>query len=281
MQLVHESVSLYTHSSPLQKVEEIGRVCWASEGNITASSAKNFVKMLINKKHTSVLEHVWVTLSMDAAEIDMIQATHPKYLVITDGFVTGNIRALREYCAKWPVEAMAMLLVLRTEFPDFFEDVKPLFGDTPARELGSVRVCASSELSEDLKQDHVPYTFKFQCDRGITHELVRHRVFTFTQSSTRFIKYLNIEFADEGFFPKGIKRTLWKTSLAVSALVYKWLIKLGAKPQEARSILPNATMATIYMTGSRRQWEEFLILRESPGAHPSVRKLAASVREQL
>ena len=281
MNLSQMEVSRVPRVADLMGLESIGRVCWASEGRITPDSAPKFVRMLVNKGHTSVLEHMWITLELDPKEVDIVRAVNPKYLTITDTYVTANARAWREFIQKWPLEALGILPTLKSYYPVLFEDIsipEPCIGK---REAKVAHLVAHPEQIPFLLEDHVPLTFNFHCDRGITHELVRHRVFTFTQSSTRYIRYRNIDFSDEGLLKGAVQLAVWKLSLKCSELAYRALIKSGAAPQAARTVLPNATMATLYMTGSRRQWRQFLELREAPGAHPSARKLAASVRSQL
>ena len=281
MNLTQMEVSRVPKVTGLKGLEEIGRVCWASEGKITDASAPQFVRMLINKGHTSVLEHLWITLELDPHEAELVRAVNPKYLTITDAYVTANARAWREFVQKWPLESLGILPALKFHYQALFEDILIPESCIGKREAAVAQLVAHPEQIPFLLEDHVPMTFHFHCDRGITHELVRHRVFTFTQSSTRYIRYRNIDFSNEGLLKGAVQIAVWKLSLKCSELAYRALIKSGAAPQAARTVLPNATMATLYMTGSRRQWRQFLELREAPGAHPSARKLAASVRSQL
>lgn len=125
-------------------------------------------------------------------------------------------------------------------------------------------------------------------DRGISHEWVRHRLFSFTQSSTRFINYAKkkpAEFiqpdfyvggagnADSGGPPTGLCRLLWKDAVEYSEKAYQDLIAKGVAPQIARSVLPNALATRISTTGNLRNWRHLLLMRTTKEAHPQIREV--------
>ena len=132
--------------------------------------------------------------------------------------------------------------------------------------------------------EHVSLTVVFRVDRGVTHELVRHRLFSFTQESTRFVngakKYpTGLEFIRPVDLEVGSWD--WETSLEVIEKVYLNLLKDGARPQEARSVLPNALAATIAVTGNLRNWRHFLLMRTSKETHPDFRAITIPLLEQF
>jgi thymidylate synthase (FAD) len=124
--------------------------------------------------------------------------------------------------------------------------------------------------------EHATASVLFRVDRGITHELVRHRLFSYTQESTRFVngskKYPDgLEF----IVPDQLQGTLWSWSQAVqtSETEYLQMLKEGHRPQEARSVLPNALASTIGMTGNLRAWRWFFLARTSRESHPDMRRV--------
>ena len=136
--------------------------------------------------------------------------------------------------------------------------------------------------------EHVSLTFKIICDRGITHEIVRHRLASYSQESSRYCNYSGDKFGNELTFIKPCfwredeeKYLLWKKTLEVIEQNYMALIKSGAKPQEARSILPNSLKTEIFMTANLREWRHFLKLRTSQRAHPQMREVALKIYKIL
>ena len=136
--------------------------------------------------------------------------------------------------------------------------------------------------------EHVSLTFKIVCDRGVTHEIVRHRLASYSQSSTRYCNYASDKFGNELTFIKPCfwneddeNYNLWKETLELAEKNYLALIKNGAKPQEARSILPNSLMTEIFMTADLREWRHFLKLRCSKRAHPQMREVALKIYKIL
>jgi len=122
--------------------------------------------------------------------------------------------------------------------------------------------------------EHVSATVIFRVDRGVTHELVRHRLFGFTQESTRFVRY---RASDEMEFiqPINLKKG-FETFRAACETAENWyldLLALGERPQEARSVLPNALAATIAVTGNFRNWRHFFLMRTSKETHPDFRRV--------
>lgn len=136
--------------------------------------------------------------------------------------------------------------------------------------------------------EHVSLTFKIICDRGITHEIVRHRLASYSQESSRYCNYSGDKFGNELTFIKPCfwneddeNYLLWKKTLEVIEQNYLALIKNGAKPQEARSILPNSLKTEIFMTANLREWRHFIKLRTSPRAHPQMREVAVKIYKIL
>jgi thymidylate synthase (FAD) len=126
--------------------------------------------------------------------------------------------------------------------------------------------------------EHATATVIFRVDRGVTHELVRHRLFSFTQESTRFVRYTgDMEFirpAQIPIFPLGSELdNPWEDSVRVAEQSYVQLLQNGIRPQEARSVLPNALAATIAVTGNLRNFRHLFLMRSSKETHPDFRRV--------
>lgn len=125
--------------------------------------------------------------------------------------------------------------------------------------------------------EHASATVVFRVDRGVTHELVRHRLFSFTQESTRFVNgrksYPNgLEFIQPvEIQQKSLTESCLHMSFVRAENDYLGMLDDKIRPQEARSVLPNALAATIAVTGNLRNWRHFLLMRTSKETHPDFR----------
>ena len=132
--------------------------------------------------------------------------------------------------------------------------------------------------------EHVSITVRFVCDRGVTHEIVRHRLVAYTQESTRYCDYSKkgVTFIRPPFWPEGsAQEIMWKSTMFGCASTYEWLIKNGATPQEARSVLPNSLKTEIICTANIREWRHILRLRCNRAAHPQMRELMIPLLKAL
>lgn len=153
------------------------------------------------------------------------------------------------------------------------------------------RVCYQSEPKGDPEKfirmiikrghesvlEHGSLTFKVRTNRAIANEIVRHRLASYSQESTRYVKYDDIE-----FIPcDRLGKTYGEDMLSRIEDAYKFLIDQEFKPEEARDILPNATATTLVMTMNFRELRHFLKLRLDKAAHPQIRELAGMILEIL
>ena len=136
--------------------------------------------------------------------------------------------------------------------------------------------------------EHGSLTVKFICDRGVSHELVRHRLASYCQESTRYCNYSkkqfegDITFIEPCFLEQGTHAyDLWRDALSKCEWTYFELLDLGLMPQEARSVLPNALKTEVVMTANLREWRHFLKLRTADAAHPQMRELTRPLLETL
>ena len=128
--------------------------------------------------------------------------------------------------------------------------------------------------------EHQSISVRFICDRGVSHELVRHRLCSFSQESTRYCNYLGEKFGSAltfirpmFFFGDDITYQIWSDAMFAVESAYFDLLKEGASPQEARSVLPNSLKTEIVVTANIRQWRTMFEQRCAPAAHPQMRQV--------
>lgn len=136
--------------------------------------------------------------------------------------------------------------------------------------------------------EHCSFTVKFIVDRGVSHEIVRHRIASYCQESTRYCNYSKDKFGNEitvikpCFWDKSDSRYhSWMLAMDNAERIYFNLIEQGATPQEARSVLPNSLKTEVVMTANIREWRNFFKLRTSPSAHPQIREVAIPLLKEL
>jgi thymidylate synthase (FAD) len=137
--------------------------------------------------------------------------------------------------------------------------------------------------------EHEKITVRVICDRGVSHEIVRHRIASYSQESTRYCNYSNDKFGNEitfidpseafGWTKNGMRDPsslwcIWEDSMRQAEENYFKLIGYGATPQEARDVLPNSVKTEIVITMNLREWRWFFIKRTANDAHPQMRQIA-------
>ena len=264
MKLIESSVQIIEEKDPYKMIELAGRTCYKSLDKITEDSAKEFVDRMIKLGHGAMLEHGTIYLHIPADDInyhyyltkyDHNQYSRCNYGLTLNGAPTGDI------C----ITTNLRVLVEN----DWLDDLR-----------------YQCEYTNSHKKR---ITAKFICDRGVSHEFVRHRVFSFAQESQRYCNYSKDKYNSEITIVKphwwtkedNIDATLYLDVWRAAECSYNTLIENGIKPQDARSVLPNATKTELVMTGFESDWEGFFKLRCSGAAHPDARKLADELRSLI
>ena len=136
--------------------------------------------------------------------------------------------------------------------------------------------------------EHISITVRFICDRGISHELVRHRLAAFSQESTRYANYSKDKFGNEitvikpVFWPEESEAYgHWLAAMKDAENSYLNLLKTGVKAEEARSVLPNSLKTEVVMTCNLREWRHVLNLRCSKASHPQIREIMLPLLKEL
>lgn len=146
---------------------------------------------------------------------------------------------------------------------------------------GSERFIRSKiKLGHESIIEHEKITVMFVIDRGVSHELVRHRIAAYSQESTRYCNYANQRFGEEitviepYFYLGSDNYQRWQEACSHAEQAYLELLAAGSSPQEARSILPNSLKTEIVVTFNMREWRHFFALRCDKAAHPQMRQVA-------
>lgn len=142
--------------------------------------------------------------------------------------------------------------------------------------------------------EHSSLSVKFVVDRGVSHELVRHRIASFAQESTRYCNYSKDKFGNEitvilpcffdtgmGILSNSLAYQEWKLSCEWAEKHYFNLLKMGATPQQARTVLPNSLKTEITITANYREWRNFFKLRTAEAAHPQMREVTIPLLKEL
>lgn len=273
MKLIESSVQIIEEKDPYKMIELAGRTCYKSEDKITENSAKEFVDRMIKLGHGAMLEHGTIYLRIRETVNGNIPPAMLYWRHLTNSTYSKVIYKIE---ADHPYEGNYGVLYITT----------------------NLRVLVENNRLDDLQYQVEPteyhekrITAKFICDRGVSHEFVRHRVFSFAQESQRYCNYSKDKFNNELTFIKptwfereGLNDNVnadFEDQLIDTQERYFSMLALGLKPQEARAILPNAIKTELVMTGFESDWEHFFELRCSGAAHPDAKKLADELKSLM
>lgn len=274
MKLIKPSVEIREQKAGedglFEHIEWAGRHCYKSHDKTTADSARAFVGRIAKSGHGSVLEHGTIYLAIPAADMPTEMLVNPY-----------------TKCVRCETPAMENWYAVTTNYRVIVENNWDLYlmyqtEPTPAHEKRM--------------------TVKFLCDRGVSHEFVRHRTLSISQESQRYCNYGKDKFGSQITFirpswwnSKSADKESFKEALLKAEETYLKAIKAWDErkqdrrfrtklkgnplsPQHARMILPNATKTELVMTGFESDWKRFLELRCSPAAHPDARYLAYKLK---
>lgn len=268
MELIKSSVSLIEEPDLFKKIELAGRTCYKSENKISEGSAQKFVKMLVNNGHLAMVEHAilhFITKDEDLAQ-KFLRYTYS--LNIDYYIISGNLRYFYE----------KGIISFSDDFHLIINEpynVKMMF--IPEKDVVKLLV------TNEEKDKHIYTTMRVICDRGVSHEIVRHRTFSFAMESTRYVKYNknNMQFVEPADWDtwSGNTKGLFLSSCACAEDYYTKLMADGFTAQKARAVLPNALKTELVMTGNQETWYNFFSLRCAPDAHPDCKRIADLAKE--
>lgn len=269
MIITNASVEEIKQTDLLKHIELCGRTCYKSTDKITEDSSKTFVDKLIKANHGAMLEHGTVYLTIPSYESLCSEVSGAEYNLIR-GLLNNKYTAI----VIQPI--------------NFGEDYKYLV-TTNFRVIieNNFRELYSKYGVEQPKNHLKRRTFKIICDRSISHEFVRHRVFSFAQESQRYCNYSKDKYNNQitvikpcYFNEDSEEYNIWKNSCENCETAYLKLIKT-CKPEEARAVLPNSTKTELIMTGFEYDWDNLFELRCANSAHPQAREIAFKIKEIL
>lgn len=254
-------------------IEKAGRVCYKSEDKISPESAVPFVTKLIRAGHLAMVEHsnFVVRAPLRDAEaypeaINVLTNT-PVGKFLTAGsddqyfYVGGNLTAWAKACDGGVL------------FSPFLNIYGAFFGLIP-RAPQVYSVCPHPEIPAELRR----YTLKFICDRGVSHELVRHRPCSFAQESTRYCNYSgdHMEFVEPWWYAETsdtAASSVWTDAMLCAEEAYAELTGLNKSPQFARAVLPNSLKTEVVVTADSAEWRHIRSLRTEKAAHPDMQRI--------
>lgn len=302
----------------LMHIEKIGRSCYKSEDKITPESCIKFISNLRDRKHWAMLEHYYFVLSVPQSVFESI--TNPIFLT---GENADLIQALRFiYPTHWPEAPTKDLQYIvsgsATAFNNLwacslFQERRgegiPQIGRFMQKEIpelmvnpygmpanigeSQIRFLSRAEIESlpaGLRMLHDSMSIYFKVDRGVTHELVRHRPASWAQESTRYCNYSGGKFNNEiavidPLFWQGEEKSgfyaEWEDACQYAEKKYLRLIEMGASPQEARSVLPQSTKADIIMTAPLMEFRHFFKMRLPKTAHPQMREVTIPAFQEI
>lgn len=160
--------------------------------------------------------------------------------------------------------------------------------DKITEESAEIFICNILKSGHESVIEHEKLSVRIICDRGVSHEIVRHRIASYSQESTRYCNYSKDKFGKELTVIKpvfweenSVEYNLWLETMQNIEDTYNRMIEMGAKPQEARSILPNSLKTEIVVTMNLREWRHFFKMRTSLRAHPQMREIACALLDDF
>lgn len=303
MNVVNPKAELIIEKDPFRKIERVGRTCYKSESEFTDETSLKFFNMLKDRKHYGIFEHTRFIFEIDSRDYDFFNECYARpYFVCTEDIANGvsrllvsaNLRALNEgRLANYSYGAIPQFLELIAErfspeldFAEVYDSINPTY---PVKLYKDVDEIPNVTVYE--RRCHSEITVHFITDRGISHEFVRHREFSFAQESTRYCNYGLDKFGKQiavinpfiGVEVDKLTFDAWGIACRTAESSYFHLLDEGVQPQNARSVLPTCLKTELIMTGTLNMWKHFFDLRmyELTGkAHP-LAKFSATQAYQL
>lgn len=288
MQVVKAGYEIVKIADPTDKIERVARICYKSEDKIKEGSAKKMVRSLIKSNHTAMIEHSSLVVAFMEEEYKQLKSivawlaenegynTFLRFTGIESYLVSGNLRAWREFIIlatdKGFNFSRGLVNILRSrKYEVYFEDVLLMPYDG---EISPVEVDPNT-LGTEERLIHEDITVVFTVDRGVSHEIVRHRVASFAQESTRYCNYgskageitviepcyLKVDGVDLTVDNWSERYGAWVSACEEAEKSYLRMLADGATPQEARAVLPTSLKTEVAMTTNLKGWRHFFNLR--------------------
>lgn len=286
MRIVEPCVKELYNPDPMKHIEAIGRVCYKSEDKITDGSMKKFCLAMHNAQHYAMLEHFIFIVCVPSSMYDAVKSIpNNRFMRFTSD---GNRRNIISMSARSIIDIMkdvdrmvsigipgynwaqmAAIIAIQRHIISHYQ-CPEIFGNNELPLFNANITCMTRDelVGRDENMVHGWHSVLFTCDRGITHELVRHRDASFAQESTRYCNYNGGKFGGEiavihpNYFEPGSELdNLWEETCRYVDAMYIQMIRAGATAEQARAILPNSTKADLVITARNDEWEHIIELR--------------------
>ena len=210
MKIIKSSASIIDTKNPFIKIETVGRTCYKSKSEFNIDTAKKFYNSLVSRKHTAMLEHAVFVFQVDKVIFDSLRG-HKYFNYSCETFYDGtkrflisaNLRAINES------KENILLSVLNKIDPDLVYYEGFINIGLPDSCCKAVDIDNIPDIQERAYRTHKYFTFRFICDRGVSHEIVRHRPASYAQESTRYCNYSKEQFGRELTFIEPAKYDEW------------------------------------------------------------------------
>jgi thymidylate synthase (FAD) len=313
MRIIEPSAKEIKETDLLKKIEMIGRTCYKSNNLIKEGSAEKFVRGLSTSKHYAMLEHGIVHFYIgsswtmeylfnnlsEQAYVLMNKYTYLTKLPRRNGWLwTINLRTLVEMSeidnhikrmtkSLLNKYAFALGIKEKDEPSHFNTEYKRIYtlSDNGVIDLLDDNFDNAEEFERECNK-HIFRTFLLTTDRGVTHELVRHRPCSFAQASTRYCNYSKDKFGNEItvikplFAENSDAYRIWKQGCEHDEKTYFDLLNCGCKPEEARGNLPTDLATELIITANYEEWKHIFDLRykgTTGKPHPKCKEVIEKV----
>ena len=304
MRIIEQSAELIKHDgNPYELIETVARTCYKSESR---GNPLGFVKGLQKSGHWAMLEHEYVYFKLDGiAKYNFLNQMAPeelKFINVQQNYVSGSFRSFLELAEPYSdteftpsnrnnIVLVEMIRQLTVEYPDVF--TFDLEDCALKASCGTVELMSRQNFINDIKsvgyvlEDYIisaliPHTIRFITSRCIANEIIRHRVASYAQESTRYVGYDKDKYGSEITVIKPLieentkEYEEWKYAIEWCETVYMNLRNRNIQPQIARGVLPQDLKAEIVVTATEQEWQHIMDLRfhGTTGApHPQIKTL--------
>lgn len=264
MKFVESKASSISENNPYKQVERIGRICYKSEDKITNTSYIKFYEMLKNNEHFAMLEHGWITYRIDSRDV---MSSIGSFRVITTPWVKYGYYKDILYVSV-SLSHLYNPIYSNVEFFSIFRQIAENTYLNAQHRLDNPFSISIAEPPEILKDRLTFKSIHFICDRGVSHELVRHRC-AVAQESTRYCNYTKDKFGNEIAYVYPSKFNEWSDDirekflrdLQLQEMLYMDLISNKIPPEQARACLPTCLKTEVVLTMNIEQWQHFIDVR--------------------
>lgn len=310
MRVIKAGYERITEKDPIKKIEQVARVCYKSEDKICEGSAVKMVRGLVRSKHYAMLEHGSVAIALSKQDYNFMLSTilemnmagintYLRYTALNSHIISGNLRAWREFienCVDYHRAVIKGVVKILFKYSPVFDDICGLAmieGTMAPMEIPvEIKDFGSITLLERMVHEDV--SVKWICDRGVSHEIVRHRPASYAQESTRYCNYGKageVTFIDPSYMWRCMDADTtkylthyWQISMEQAERAYMMMLDKKATPQMARSVLPNSVKTEVVMTANLEEWVHFFDLRAlglTGKPHPQMEEIAKPFMEEI